>query len=453
MSVQTPLRATRSVCPVCLRNIPAILTRREDGCILMEKNCPEHGSFRVPVWQGTMDFDQWILGTAPLSAGGGMSCPGHCGICGAHQSSTCCTLLEVTRRCNLRCRYCFAEGGISSPDPSANEMKAAIRVITDKCGQPLIQFSGGEPTLRNDLPELVRYAREAGCSYTQVNTNGIRLAEDPSYTRQLAEAGLDIVFLQFDGVTDDIYRTLRGKPLLETKLAAIRICSDLHIGVTLVPTVVKGVNDHQLGDIISLACRLAPGVRGIHFQPVSYFGRYPDAPTEENRYTLDQLMTDISDQAGIPAESFLPSRCDHPLCGFHSRFFIEPGGKLKPLSSITHAARNKGSAKDNREYIARNWKGVQPLAGNRSETVGTSAYTGTRSEPADRTKSSKISDSMDFDTFLHRMRHQSLTMTSMAFQDAMNLNIERLQHCSLHVYDNGIIKPFCSKYLTPIKAG
>ena len=305
-------------------------------------------------------------------------------------------------------------------------MKAAIREIAAKCGRPLLQFSGGEPTLRDDLPELVRYAKEAGCNYTQVNTNGIRLAEDPDFAERLREAGLDIVFLQFDGTREDIYETLRGAPLLETKRKAIEVCSRLRIGVTLVPTVVKGVNDDNLGELVRLAVSLAPGVRGIHFQPVSYFGRYPDAPQAEDRYTLDQLMADISEQAGIPIESFMPSRCDHPLCGFHANYLITPDGGLKALSSITHSAHTRGCAKDNREYVARHW----------------------RRPPEEPAPEADFSEEMDFDTFLYRLRHRSLTMSAMAFQDAMNLNIERLHRCSLHVYDRGKIKPFCAKYLT-----
>lgn len=420
------LRKTRSVCPICLKNLPAELTRREDGVILLEKTCPEHGDFSVPVWQGRVDFDSWLLGTGPLPADAALHCPTNCGICPEHEIGTCCALLEVTSRCNLRCRYCFADGGRGEQDPSQAELKAAIRDIAAKCRGPLLQFSGGEPTLRDDLPELVRFAKEAGCSYTQVNTNGIRLAQDPAYAKRLKEAGLDIVFLQFDSTRNEIYETLRGVPLLETKLEAIRVCSELRIGVTLVPTVVKGVNDDDLGALVALAASLAPGVRGVHFQPVSYFGRYPGTPGAEDRYTLDMLMADISDQAGIPIESFMPSRCDHPLCGFHASFLIEPEGALRPLSSITHSSHSRGCARDNREYVARHW----------------------RRAPEETPPSADFSKEMDFDTFLYRLRHNSLTLSAMAFQDAMNLNLERLHRCSLHVYDKGKIKPFCAKYLS-----
>lgn len=424
------IRRTRSVCPICLKNLPAALTQRENGQIFLEKSCPEHGEFRVPVWQGKVDFESWLLGTEALKENTGLYCPENCGICKEHEIGTCCALLEVTNRCNLHCRYCFADGGSTAEDPGAEELRSAIRSIVAQCGQPLLQFSGGEPTLRDDLPELVRYAKEAGCSYTQVNTNGIRIAEDPAYARDLADAGLDIVFLQFDGTTDEIFQTLRGARLLETKLEAIRICSELRVGVTLVPTVVKGVNDGNLGELISLAVSLEPGVRGIHFQPVSFFGRYPGMPSGEDRYTLDQLMADISEQAGLPVESFMPSRCDHPLCGFHASYLIEADGKLRPLSSITHSSHVRGCARDNREYVARHW----------------------RRAPDEAAPASNLSDEMDFDTFLYRLRHGSLTLSAMAFQDAMNLNIERLHRCSLHVYDRGRIKPFCARYLTAVES-
>jgi uncharacterized radical SAM superfamily Fe-S cluster-containing enzyme len=422
------IRRTRSVCPVCLRNLPAALVRGEDGCIFLEKRCGEHGDFRVPVWRGRMDFEGWLSGAEELAEGQGLRCPGDCGICAEHGSGSCCTLLEVTPRCDLRCRFCFARGGETAQEPTLDELKAAVDEIVRQCGGVLLQLSGGEPTLRGDLPELVRHAKEAGCAYVQLNTNGLRLAREPDYAARLAEAGLDIVFLQFDGTHNGIFRTLRGAPLLEEKLAAIEVCSALRLGVTLVPTVVRGVNDGDLGELVKLAVSLAPAVRGIHFQPVSYFGRYPGLPAAEERYTLDELMADLADQAGIPPESFMPSRCDHPLCGFHASFLIEPDGALRPLSSITHSSRSRGCARDNREYVARHW----------------------RRAPDEEPPAGLLSEEMDFDSFLYRLRHQSLTLSAMAFQDAMNLNIERLHCCTLHVYDKGKIKPFCAKYLSPM---
>ena len=417
-------RETRSVCPVCLRNLPARLLRQDGGKVVMQKTCPEHGTTRVTVWQGKTDFAAWCAAAPPLPPEGGLACPGNCGLCAEHESASCCVLLEVTRRCNLRCRFCFADGGGDAGDPPRAELLGAIDDIAARCASPLLQLSGGEPTLRDDLPELVERAKEAGCAYVQVNTNGLRLAREPDYARRLASAGLDIVFLQFDGTREDIYETLRGAPLLREKLEAVKVCAALGLGVTLVPTVVRGVNTDDLGALVRLAARLSPGVRGVHFQPVSYFGRYPGG-AEAARYTLDELMDDLSTQAGIPPEAFLPSRCDHPLCGFHAAFLVEPDGALQPLGGARNAP-GRSSAKENRDYVARRWMGAPREA-----------------KPAD--------DASDFDRFLYRVRHESLTLSAMAFQDAGNLNIERLMRCSLHVYDQGKIKPFCARYLTPMK--
>ena len=142
-------------------------------------------------------------------------------------------------------------------------------------------------------------------------------------------------------------------------------------------------------------------------------------------------MADLCAQAGIPENSFLPSRCDHPLCGFHASFLIEKEGLL-PLSRFT-VASCRSSAGENRAYIARRWR-------REPEEVPAGQPAG------------DLSAEMDFDTFLQRMRTGSLTLTAMAFQDAMNLNVERLRRCSLHVWDHGAVKPFCARYLTPVEA-
>lgn len=422
------IRKTRSLCPVCLRGLEAQLVETDGGEIHLKKTCPDHGTYSVPVWRGKLDFHRWIRNAEPLAENAGLGCPENCGICPEHEIGTCCILLEVTKRCNLRCRFCFANGGDPAADPTSQELEEAIRDIVRQRGGPLLQLSGGEPTLRDDLPQLVGFAKSAGCSYVQLNTNGIRLAEDPDYVRDLAEAGLDIVFLQFDGTEEAIYQILRGRTLLSVKERAIEVCASNGLGVTLVPTVVPGVNDHNLGALIQYAAKRVPAVRGIHFQPVSYFGRYPGMPREMQRYTLDQLMADISSQTGISAESFLPSRCDHPLCGFHANFMLRPDGSLRPLSSISHSAPSRGCARDNREYVARHWQ-----------------------RPSWEPKPpAAFSEEMDFDTFLYRLRHGSLTLSAMAFQDAGNLNIERLHRCSLHVYSKGMVKPFCANYLSPM---
>jgi uncharacterized radical SAM superfamily Fe-S cluster-containing enzyme len=429
MILRTVTRHTYSVCPVCLKRIPAVHVSYGKE-IYLEKTCPEHGPFSSIIWRGLRDIEAWRGSIPPIAEGENEDCPNACGLCVEHRQDTCCVLLEVTKRCNLRCPFCFAEGGDGEDIP--------LDVIVERLkalavpGKTLVQLSGGEPTVRNDLPEIVAAAKDAGCQYVQLNTNAIRLGQDSQYVKSLKEAGLSFVFMQFDGMDDGIYRTLRGKDLLSIKKQAIHNCARHNLGVTLVPTIVPGVNTQDIGNMIRFAISQSPGVRGVHFQPVSYFGRVPTLPSDAQRFTLDELLDAIEDQAGalVPMDSLLPSRCDHPLCGFHGDYIVMPDQVLYPLHRINTSSGNATTADQNRSFVARKWQRPKP------DEVGKSDSTGPGS-------------SFDsFTGFIRRIRSHSFTLTAMAFQDAGNLDLERLRRCSLHVFDDGRFVPFCAYYLT-----
>ncbi|MDR3671405.1 MAG: radical SAM protein [Holophaga sp.] len=422
------LRQTRSVCPVCLRQVPAERVRI-GAEVHLRKVCPDHGAFQAVVWRGLADLEAW-LGEAEAGAPLGQSrCPGGCGLCPDHLQGTCCVVLELTRRCDLACRFCFADAGGREPDPGLDQVKAWLAQLAEP-GRTLVQLSGGEPTLRPDLPEIIAAARAAGCRHVQLNSNGLRLGEDPGYARALAQAGLSFVFMQFDGTEDAIHERLRGRPLLAAKLRAIDHCAAQNLGVTLVPTVVPGVNDHDIGALLRFAIARAPAVRGVHFQPVSFFGRVPGPPTDAMRFTLDQLLAAIDAQAGglIRADQLLPSRCDHPLCGFHGDFVVAADGRLVALSRPRTAGTCCGPAspEQNRRFVARRWQ---------------------RPVPSGAACCGDLGDLGDLDGFLERVRSHGFTVTAMAFQDAGNLDLERLRRCSLHVFDRGRMVPFCAHYL------
>ena len=232
------IRKTYSVCPKCLRRLTARYVRI-NGSVYMQKECPEHGEFCTVIWRGYMDMDDWTKNSGETADEGNPNCPNDCGLCSYHAQDTCCTLLEVTDLCNLNCRFFFADNG-DSPDPTLEQIRLWLNKLA-KPGKTLVQLSGGEPTVRDDLPQIVAAAKEAGCRYVQLNSNGIRLAEDEEYLEKLARAGLSFVFMQFDGTRDAIYQKLRGRRLLEIKQQAIENCAHYNIGVTLVPTLVPGL--------------------------------------------------------------------------------------------------------------------------------------------------------------------------------------------------------------------
>lgn len=428
------LRQTYSVCPVCLQRIPAehITYGRE---IYLEKKCPQHGDFSSVIWRGFRNLELWRGDLPMIAAGENQNCPHACGLCPEHRQGTCCVLLEVTKRCNLNCAFCFAEAGAGEDIPfeTVRERLFALAVP----GKTLVQLSGGEPTVRDDLPQIINAAKEAGCQYVQLNTNGIRLADDEEFVRKLAEAGLSFVFMQFDGTNDDIYRKLRNQDLFRIKQKAIENCARYNLGVTLVPTIVPQVNTQNIGAIIRFAVLQAPAVRGVHFQPVSYFGRIPSMPSDDQRFTLDELLEAIEEQAGdlVLRDSIQPSRCDHPMCGFHGDYIVMHDQTLHPLHKVKVGCCETTTADQNREFVASKWQ--------RPKIEETSAETISKSEnPCN-------ADNIEtLDGFLRRVRSHSFTLTAMAFQDAGNIDLERLRRCSLHVFDDGRFIPFCAYYLT-----
>ena len=429
----TTVRHTQSVCPVCLARLPADIVRDGQDYFLT-KTCPEHGQFSAVVWRGDVPaFESWGAYTPPDAPAPG--CPDACGLCGDHLRKTCCALVEVTDRCNLACPVCFAESGPDGAEPSVGALYDIFRQLADN-GRTFVQLSGGEPTVRDDLPEIVAAAKRAGCENIQLNSNGLRLGAEPEFTRVLRDAGLSFVFMQFDGTEDGIYKKLRGRPLLAEKEAAIAVCDGNRLGVTLVPTVVPGVNDHNIGDILDFALSRSPAVRGVHFQPVSYFGRYPVAPRNEDRITLPEILRAIDAQTDgkIKIKDFAPSACDHPRCGFHGDFVVLPGGALLRLTSKSKGSccgDDKNAHLKNRAFVSRRWKRTDDAGAPKAVPDGADA------------------DFTDMDTFLSRVRSHGFTVTAMAFQDAWTLDLERLRMCSLHVYRDGRVIPFCRSYLTP----
>ncbi len=454
------IRSTASVCPVCLKRLPAEIVKNGQEYFL-EKACPEHGLFSAVVWRGDdPSFETWSDVT-PAQNDKAPDCPNSCGLCAGHLRKTCCALVEVTTRCNLKCPICFASsGGNDSDGTSVNEPTIDDLFMTFKRlvqnGNTFVQLSGGEPTVRDDLPEIVAAAKKAGCENIQLNSNGIRLGEDRAFTKALKDAGLSFVFMQFDGTEDAIYRKLRGRPLLELKKAAINVCADNLLGVTLVPTIVPGVNDQNIGDIVNFGLSNSPAVRGVHFQPVSYFGRYPKAPENKDRITLPEILHNIEQQTSgkVKISDFAPSSCDHPRCGFHGDFVVLPNALLRltfkkkntSCCSSDNMSLDDTAHLKNRNFVARRWK----------RTVDNDMPCGGAVASSDSSEKA-VADYSDMDTFLSRARSHGFTITAMAFQDAYTLDLERLQRCSLHVStvhnehnenDDRMI-PFCAHYITP----
>ena len=439
---------TESLCPVCLARIPARRAVRESG-VFLEKSCPDHGAFSALIWEGVPEFSTWQrpkIPTRPPHVGHPVvrGCPFDCGLCPEHRQRSCTIILEVTHRCNLGCPVCYADaGGLDGDDPSLSTIENWYATARQAGAGSNIQLSGGEPTVRDDLPRIVAMGRQAGFDFIQINTNGLRLARAPQYVRELKAAGLASVFLQFDGTDDAIYRKLRGRDLLADKLAAMDACAQNHIGIVLVPTLVPGVNDHDIGNILRLAVDRSPSVRSVHFQPVSYFGRFPHPPADTDRLTLPQLMRCIEIQSGgrFKAADFGPPGCENALCSFSASYLVMPDKRVRKVggagagSCCPAPIKADIGAATAIAAVARQWAAPPP------ESTGP--------EPGCHSCDGDAGGSMSLDGFLQRARTHLLAVSAMAFQDVWNLDLERVRDCCIHVMapDTRLV-PFCLYNLT-----
>ena len=448
---------TESLCPVCLKRIKATRLLRGDDVFLV-KECEDHGSFRTVIWRGEPSMAEWRRPKDPVHPDlcyGTVEkgCPFDCGLCDAHEQLPCSVLLEVTDRCNLNCAVCFADSGQGrAEDPSLENISWLLERAMAAAGPCNLQLSGGEPTVRDDLPEIVEVARRIGYSFIQVNTNGLRLASDRAYVRRLLDTGLSSVFLQFDGVDDEIYRSLRGRALLDQKLGAVKSCEETGLGVVLVPTLVRGINTDSVGAIVRQALQLAPTVRGIHFQPVSYFGRFPEQIGDQGRFTLPELMRCLEEQTGglVKVTDFSPPGCEHAHCSFHATYVHSAEGGLRPIGtanrdSCCSADIGTGGVRRTVETVSRRWTlpSAAPFFSRPPVSEETACCGGSSSDVT------RVEGLLDLDVFLREIATRSFTISAMAFQDADNLDLERLRGCCISVLSaEGMLVPFCAYNLS-----
>jgi uncharacterized radical SAM superfamily Fe-S cluster-containing enzyme len=454
----TMLGATESVCPVCLQRIAADRIA-EDDAVYLRKTCPEHGAFKTVIWRGVASYRLWggasRSPSRPPVCGSDTAkgCPFDCGLCPDHRQHSCCVVLDVTERCNLACPVCFASAGSSPrPDPSLDEIEGWCRELLAAGGPFNIHLSGGEPTVRPDLPELILRIRALGFTYIQLNTNGVRLALEKEYAGELKAAGLTCVFLQFDGVTEDVFHAMRGRHLIEIKLAAIHNCEQQQLGVVLVPTLIPGVNTGQIGAILRLAIAMAPAVRAVHFQPIAYFGRYPAPAHDLDRITIPEVIQLIDAQTAgqFKTANFYPPSGENPYCSFHGKFWLYPDGDVVPTTRPAAASCCGPAPASNLVQLgsARNDQG-EPVRRAQRFVAQNWAFPASSSLP-----STTPEDSIDvssLDAFLQEDKH-SFCVSGMAFQDAWNLDLERLRDCFLHVLSPDLkLVPLCAYNLTGVR--
>ena len=461
------IKDTKSICPECLKVLDATIFE-DDGKVYIKKECPEHGFFQELYWS---DYDQYLRAEKLRYDGEGLNnprtktvngCPYDCGICPEHKSHTALAIIDVTNRCNLKCPVCFANAAAAGYvyEPTKDEVAGMLENLraNDPVPATALQFSGGEPTIRNDLVDLVQKAKEVGFRHVEINTNGVRLSQSVDYCKELKAAGVSTVYLQFDGLTPDVYKFIRGVDLLETKMKAIENCrqAGLH-SLVLVVTLVKGVNDNQLGDIINFAAQNFDVIRCINVQPVSLCGRLPQKERDRMRITIPDFMRLVEEQTEgkvkvadfypvptvVPVSKAVGALQDkryveftaHPHCGMATYLFVE-NGKIIPITRYANVDKFIGTMKKVYEHASKGSKNKAKL--RLFGAVRHVKFSFLRKYLL------RVLTEGNYQS-LGDLQRKAILLSSMHFMDPYNFDLERVQRCVIHyAVPDGRIIPFCT---------
>lgn len=310
------IESTTSLCPHCLKRVDAkIITR--DNKIFVLKYCFEHGEQEEILEEDA----QYYLGRMQYTKPGSVSkiqtereknCPFDCGLCPEHEQHSCIGLIEVTNNCNLKCPTCYARSG-DGDFLSLEKIEEMLDFFVDSefGNAEILQISGGEPTMHPQIIEIIKLARKKNIKYVLLNTNGLRIAQDENFAKELSQftGGFEVYF-QFDGFEEKTYQHLRGRNLLDLKMQAIKNLTKYKIPITLVATIERGINDQEIGKIVEFGIN-TKYIRGINFQPVAFFGRLKSIEAK-NRITITGVIANIEKQMNgmLKRGDFFPLPCN-----------------------------------------------------------------------------------------------------------------------------------------------
>lgn len=483
-------KMTHSVCPECKKILGARLYE-ENGKVMIGKECPLHGKFKDVYWS---DVNLYLKAERWAKDGKGVSNPNDCGLdnCGLynlHLSHLNLGNIDLTNRCNLCCPICFANAGVTGfiYEPSLSQIHLMLenlrKIKPVPC--PAVQFSGGEPTIYPKFIDVIKDAKGLKFAQIQVATNGIRFAKEFNFLKQCVEAGLNTIYLQFDGTNDEIYQKVRGRPMMEIKEKVIENVKKIQPEkkrptVVLVPTVVMGLNDCQVGEILKYGIYHREVIKAVNFQPVSFSGRISQREIEKQRYTLPDLVIDLEKQTGfLNRNDFYPIPIVAPIselvsilfnrsqvaftphhhCGLATYLFFEDNGRVVPITRFIDIEGLFGEIEKLCDSFGSPTKRVQlrlsklVLGGNKKKLMlryyerHFSQYINEEKAPNNLDIRALLSGvlSTEHKSALTQFSMEAMMVGAMHFQDDYNYDIERVKRCVIHyATPDGRIVPFCA---------
>jgi uncharacterized radical SAM superfamily Fe-S cluster-containing enzyme len=331
---------TTSLCETCLRAVPAKIIIEDDARVYYLKRCLDHGVQKTLI---SDDLDYWRQqklwikpGDRPLIAQTRTEagCPFDCGLCPDHEQHSCLAIVEINQACNLACPVCFANAtDIHGSHRPLAVIERMLDALVESEGEPdLVQLSGGEPTIHPEFFAILDAVKSRPIRHVMINTNGVRIAQDPEFVARLASYAPRLeVYLQFDSLNDDALMDLRGARLTRIRQQALEALERVGLATTLVAVVKRGVNDHEVADIVRHALTWSC-VRGVTFQPVQDAGRNDGFDAGANRFVLSQIRREVAKAGVFALEDMIPLPCnpDQICIGYGLR----QGEQVTPITAM-----------------------------------------------------------------------------------------------------------------------
>lgn len=481
-------KKTRSLCPECGKILEATIFEK-DGKVLIEKECAEHGKFSDVYWS---DVDMYIKAEKFAFDGVGLHNAmdetidgdddrAHFFIDNQRIDMLSCTMIsniDLTNRCNMNCPICFAnanhQGYVYEPDfETVHKMLVTLR-SESPIKNTAVQFAGGEPTIHPDFVEIVRDAKKMGFAQVQVASNGIKFGRDYEFLKASKEAGLNTIYLQFDGMDDEIYMRTRGRKMMDIKMGVLNNCRKLIAdglkcpSVVLVPVIINNVNDNIVGDILKFAFENSDVIRGVNFQPVAFTGRVTNEELSSGRFTLPDLIDRVEKQTGyagkddwypVPvvapiskfASIFLGQNkvtfTTHPHCGIATYLFQDDEGNVVPFPrfvdiekfslELDKLADKMEEATFKKLYAVKLIKLLNDCVDESKMPKGL-----TKKKFVDMISAVMSDKSKET---LADFSWKMMLVSGMHFQDSYNYDLERVMRCGVHyVTPDCRVIPFCA---------
>jgi cyclic pyranopterin phosphate synthase len=219
--------------------------------------------------------------------------------------------ISITDRCNFRCTYCMPEEGLAwlerSELLSYEEQARIAQICVERFGFEGIRITGGEPTVRGQLPRLFELLAPLGVDLA-MTTNGVRL---PDLAADLAAAGLQRVNVSLDSLRRETFLALTKRDELDRVLAGIDAALATGLDpVKLNAVVIRGVNDDEVVDLAAYGRANGVGVRFIEFMPLDAQGDWTMdqvVPADEILDRIDAVFPLESETAGIDHDGAEPA--------------------------------------------------------------------------------------------------------------------------------------------------